>query len=165
MAALDDGKVEAFEAKEWLDLVDHFSMVDLYFLRQDGHRADHTDEPELVSQPRIDNEIFTRRNERALSVRIRSKVRAHDAEYAVDIIVDFASDADVHADQELVTEFVKRVAMMAAWPYIRGAVSDIGGRLRAEPLTLGILKPSDIEIGEPIPADPVTGEPLGVEGD
>jgi hypothetical protein len=157
----NDAVIEVEDTRHLLDLL---ALDDIYYLRLNVDRVNNSDDAEVADGPRLDHEIFSRHGDRNMSVRLRTTVEAVDAVYQVDVVTDYASMQPFVASESVRQDFIERVAIMAAWPYLRMAVSDLSSRMRAEQITLGLYRVGDINLGDPTPADPITGVPLEREG-
>jgi hypothetical protein len=139
----DSGAVSISSTKDLLDALD---LQDIYFL---ALRADRTssDNPDLLDGALVSHQVQDRRSETELHVRIESTVEAHDATYVVDLVTKYASEQAFAVDSDgVVRDFIERVAMMAAWPYIRQQVSELSSTFRGEHVLLPLLRPGDITL-------------------
>ncbi|MDN4641356.1 hypothetical protein QCD70_13950 [Agreia sp. PsM10] len=151
--------VEVSDTRHLLELM---SLDDIYYVNLSVERVSN-DDVDLDQGPRLSHDIFSRYHAKAMSVRLSTTVEAKDAVYHVDIVTDYESEVEVASSEDIRRDFIERVAIMAAWPYLRVAVADLSARMRTEQITLGLFKPGDITLGDSRPADPETG--LALEPD
>jgi hypothetical protein len=148
--------VQIEDTRQMLDLL---VLDDIYFLELSVARTDNSDDEDLDAGPRLDHEIFSRHEPTAMSVRLRTVVEAKDASYQIDVVTDYQSTVAFEAPDAVRRDFIERVALMAMWPYIRVAVSDLAARMRTEAITLGLFKVGDIQLGEVTETDPYEAVP------
>jgi len=144
------------DTRQMLDLME---LDDIYFLKLSVDRANNSDDSDLDSGPRLDHEIFSRHDPSAMSVRVRTVLEATDANYEIDVVADYRSATPFEASEEIRRDFIERVAIMAIWPYMRMAVSDLAARMKTEAITLGLFRVGDIQLGEVTEADPYEAVP------
>jgi hypothetical protein len=141
---------EIADTRELLELLE---LDDVYFLKLAVERTDNSADPDLEHGPRLEHELYLRHTDTSISVRMLTKVEAKDAVYSVDIVTDYEAETAFEAPEDIRRDFIERVAVMAAWPYLRVAVSDLCARMRTEQITLGLFRPGDIRLGDPTRPD------------
>lgn len=143
VAPVDDAPLRyVSDTRELLEILD---LDDVYFMKLSAERGVN-DDSELVEGPRLNHEIFTRPHMDGLGIRLASLVEAKDATYEVDIVTEYVSGEPLDIDPATLKDFVERVAIMAAWPYLRSAVNGLCAQMRAEQITLGLHRPGDLQI-------------------
>lgn len=80
--------------------------------------------------------------------RFRLQVTTADALYNVDVGAVFSLETACEIPSDIRNDFAERVGFMAAFPYIREAVSGLAARLRRQAPLFDLMRPGDLKITE-----------------
>ncbi|WP_429388892.1 hypothetical protein [Paenarthrobacter sp. TE4293] len=86
---------------------------------------------------------------RTLDVRFRVEVENHQATYEVELALRYETEIDYDHSRAVVEDFIERVAIMSAFPYVREAVSTTAAKLELDVPILGILRQGEFRLGQP----------------
>jgi hypothetical protein len=81
-------------------------------------------------------------------VRTRLELRGQDAEYVVDVATVYTLDEPATLTEAAQREFGAKVAVMAAYPYLRSGLFDMATRLRAALPVLGLLRQGQVVLDQ-----------------
>lgn len=81
-----------------------------------------------------------------VAARTRLEFRGQDAEYIVDVATIYTLSEPVTLTDKAQREFGAKVAVMAAYPYLRAGLFDLATRLRAALPVLGLLRQGQIAL-------------------
>lgn len=104
---------------------------------------------EAVGSASRDLEARVRVDERQLETRFTMTVEAPGARYVADIgtIYEFTTPVVLPLPSHVVGEFIGQVGIMAAFPYLREAVSGLAARLGAEIPVMGLIRRGELAFG------------------
>lgn len=104
---------------------------------------------ESVGSASRDLDARVRVDERQLETRFTMTVEAPGARYLADIgtIYEFTTPVVLPLPTHVVEDFVGHVGIMAAFPYLREAVSSLAARLGAEIPVLGLIRRGEMTFG------------------
>lgn len=126
------------------DLVEIANLADVYFLEIAAKRAYR--DAELDSDSGIEAmlrnlNIATRvMEDEAFEARFRILIEAPQADIVVDVVTTYALNEPAVLLEAVTQEFVQRVAIMAAWPFIRSQVFLLASQLGIEVPVLPLIK-------------------------
>jgi hypothetical protein len=86
--------------------------------------------------------------------RITMTVHTPKARLAADIGVAYTFSEPLAVPQEIVAEFVEKVAVMAVFPFLRESVFTTATRLGVAPPVIGLLRAGDFHVEAPAATDP-----------
>jgi len=75
---------------------------------------------------------------------------------AVAVVYERGSDEEIPEDVRV--EFLEKVAIMAAYPYLRAEVQELAAGLRAGNVTLGVLRQGEFRVEPRVEAAPLVDE-------
>ncbi|MGF1645984.1 MAG: hypothetical protein ACFCVF_03550 [Kineosporiaceae bacterium] len=79
-----------------------------------------------------------------VAVRSRLELRAEDAEYVVDVVTVYSLSRPATLTDAAARDFAAKVAIMAAYPYLRSGLHDLATRLRVPVPVLGLLRQGQV---------------------
>lgn len=83
-----------------------------------------------------------------VAVRTRLELRWQDAEYTVDVATMYTLSEAATLTDDAQREFGAKVAVMAAYPYLRSGLFDMATRLRAALPVLGLLRQGQVVLDQ-----------------
>lgn len=86
---------------------------------------------------------------RELETWFRVTIESEQFTIVAAVAVLYTRDGDDDIDPALRTEFIERVSVMTAYPYLRALVQRLASELRIGNLTLGVLRPGEFRVQEP----------------
>lgn len=86
-----------------------------------------------------------------LEVRLRGSLDRLDVEITADVSCIFTAGEPFKTSTAVRTEFAEKVGVMAVYPYLREAVSDVALRLGAPVPLLSLLRPGQVKLGAQAP--------------
>lgn len=122
------------------ELLDLAELTDIVFYETGGRRN-----PDLEESP-LSIQIALRREELGLEVRCRATVSGAGGEYVADASAVFTFQKPVEATDEVITEFVERVGVMAVYPYLRESITQSSAKLGLERPVLRLLRSGDVHL-------------------
>ena len=126
------------------DLLEYIDLQDIFFVELNATKRLGESDEELNIAPTETNRVLQRVTDTEIDVRSINDVETGDAKYHVDVVVRYGLTEPLELTPEANQEFVERVAIMAAWPYVREAMADLSRKIRATPVTLGMLKDGQV---------------------
>jgi hypothetical protein len=87
-----------------------------------------------------DLQVLVRGGDDSLETRVRMQVLTEEAELLADVGATYSFSEPLELPQEVVAEFVERVGVMAAFPYLREAIHTTATRLGVNVPVLGLLR-------------------------
>ncbi len=81
-----------------------------------------------------------------LETRVRIDITLADADISAEVAVLYRFAEELTVPEAVVTEFVERVSVMAAFPYVRESVSTTASRLGVAPPVLGMLRAGEFQV-------------------
>lgn len=127
------------------DIHELISIVDLAGIRFDevsARRLEEDAEPEQGFEMGVENQ----RSSGHLGVRFRLSSTNDGTEYVVVVATRYVLEEPVEVDEEVMVEFVERVAVMAAYPFLREATATLAARLEVDVPMLGLLKAGEFKL-------------------
>jgi len=125
------------------DLSKTIELIDVWPYEVSAKRkGEPTEPPSLETLNDTDAELvvqFSRDDDR-LIIRLRLPVDTSDAEFLADIGVVYELPTDIQVEPAVIAEFVSKVAVFAAYPFVREAIFGMATRLRVTPPVLGIIR-------------------------
>lgn len=82
----------------------------------------------------------------SLVVRFRMTVTHPQADYVAEVGTYFTLSEPVEFSTDIVVEFIERVAVMAAYPFLREAIATMAARLEVDVPMLGLLKAGQFQL-------------------
>jgi len=105
------------------------------------HASDATVE-EGVRPP----QVMVRKSELEIETRMRMVVETDVAVFTADISATYTLAEPAHVPDEVVTDFLERVGLMAVYPYAREAIHTSASRLAVDAPVLGLLRTGSVRI-------------------
>ncbi len=94
--------------------------------------------------------IGFREDRRAFRIGISTELEVTDGEVAIEVIAEYELEqilVDEFSD-DVMLDFVNRVAVMTLAPYIREAIASVTQRVFGSALTMPVIRPGDINFGQ-----------------
>lgn len=142
------------------ELVDATSLLSISFLEISAKRADENastapvpDDDGFLVEPEFTLQIGRAGNENKFRVRVSTEIASEPGLVTVDAAAEYALDGLTLSEisEELMLEFVNRVATFALIPYIRQALADITLRVFESPLTMPLYRQGHLEFSKQEP--------------
>ena len=147
----DQGPGEQLAIESLPQLVDHLEVIGVRFLELSGRRV--WDRPKGFGTE-SDISLSVRKRPSSLGVRFKMEVEHRKADYAVEVEARFRADQPLDYSEELAAQFIERVAIMTAFPFLREAVATLAARLAVSVPVLGLIRAGQFQITPPEPSDP-----------
>src|SRR5665648_845067 len=139
------------DARPVADIHELLALAELVGVRHyevAGRRSlEAEDRPESIEAAEQDAVLSVRRHEDELEIRFRMVVVTPDADLVADVSVVYALLSHFDVSRPLTEEFVERVAVMAAFPFLRGSIFTTATRLGATAPVLGLLRAGQFRVG------------------
>ncbi len=138
-------KVETVE-----ELVGLVELVALRTFEISGRRDESDGETGEDADPEVPYAINLRESHDSdgIETRFRITVNASGAELVAEVGVAYSFDQPLEVAPRAIRDFLVRVAVMAAYPFLREAVATTAARMEIPVPVLGLLKPGMIDLGE-----------------
>lgn len=135
------------DVRELLALTDLSDIVFYQVAAQRKDEADQAAEPEEShGGEELPVQVFARHDATHIEVRVRAAADGPSALYVVDVGARFTLQRPVEVSPSAMKEFVERVGVMAAFPYVREGVHDLASKLRAPAPLLGLLRAGAVQL-------------------
>lgn len=144
---MSEGPRIVTSARELLDLT---RLADIVWYELSGRRLS---EDEIASAEDTSSagddvplQVLARSSDEQIEVRVRTSAHSASARFSVDVgaLFDLAEPVAVEAD--VMKEFVQRVGVMAAYPFVREGLFSVAARMRVEAPLLQLLQSSGINL-------------------
>lgn len=137
---------EADETPLQVDSVDELvaiaELVDIVFFEVAGKRSASSPAEDSDDSPDID--ISVRTSSTGIDVRCVCRVSGGGGEYVCDAAARYDFGRPVEIRDPVLPEFVRRVGVMAVYPYLRESITASAAKLRLPPPLLRLLRPVDV---------------------
>lgn len=135
------------------ELLQHAELRGVQFLQVAGRLKENaTDEDTAETDVRI--QVAESREDDRIEVRFLVTVSHQKAEFVVEVATRYSYDQPLDVSDEVVREFIEKVAIMAAYPFVREGVATTSARLELDPPILGLLRQGEFQLGEPSGSSP-----------
>lgn len=139
-------EVDARYIDQIADLVDVTELVDVHPERMSAERLSHAGKDDDAPDASPTLAVFQRLTQDELEVRPVLTVQTPQARFLIDLALTYKHSEPVEIAEDVVGEFLHRVAMMNAWPYLREAVQASAARLHVTPPVLGLLRAGQFHV-------------------
>lgn len=146
----------ALPSPDIYELVSSIDLVGIKFLHISAQAKENP--PEDESTVELGMKIQESHGEDTLEVRFRVQVDHSEANYEVELASRYASKDRFEFSEEVLRDFIERVAIMAVFPYIREAISSMAARLELEVPILGMLRQGEFKLGTPKNRNPESAQ-------
>lgn len=133
------------------ELVSNVELIGVKYLQISGQAKPQEEEPrpetEDISSADVHFSVQESHGPAAIEVRFKVHVDHPQAQYDVELATRYASQVEYDLEQDVVRDFIEKVAVMAAFPYVREAISSMAARLELEVPILGVLRQGEFSLG------------------
>lgn len=91
-------------------------------------------------------QVMVRKSELEIETRMRMVVETDVAAFTADISATYTLSEPANVPDEVVTDFLERVGLMAVYPYAREAIHTSASRLAVDAPILGLLRTGSVRI-------------------
>lgn len=131
-----------------LDIHDLVKGIELVGIKYRGIGGDIRVPDTALTETEVQIDVQEQHDEEHLEVRFLAKIETQEAEYRCQVSTHYVGlDFTVYS-QAVITDFIERVAVMAAFPYIREAVASTAARLELDVPMLGILRLGEFHVAQ-----------------
>lgn len=128
------------------DLLDVTTLADINYYQLVGERfSDDAPESTETDGP-APIQVLARSDDEHVEVRLRVEVRSADARFMADVGAAFELRERVEIPADVMQDFVERVGIMAAYPFVREAVHSLASRMRVEAPLLQLLQGNALKL-------------------
>lgn len=139
MTSSKSKKLEAQSAAHLLELVE---LADIVIYEVHGVRRDSADENNVVIS------VQERHDEKFIEPRFRMIVTDSNAQYTADVATRYVLTRPIELPRPVLREFIERVAIMAAFPFIRESIATTAARMELGVPVLGLLRAGSFTLDE-----------------
>lgn len=143
------------------ELVENVELVGVRFLEVSGRAKPEPEEDD--KEPIVDIKVQEAHGTDNIGVRFRIEVDHPQAIYQVEIGLSYKTQVEYEHARAVLENFIERVAIMTAFPYLREAVSTTAAKLELDVPILGILRQGDFSLGQPSEDVTESDGPLATE--
>lgn len=129
------------------ELLDFINLTDVRYYEVSARRVD--DPEDRPDEPQPTMELMEHHDDQKLIARFRMTVATRAADLKADLAVHYAISEPLHLTPPVVAEFLEKVAVMAAYPYLRESIATSAVRLGIDVPTLGLMKQGDLQVELP----------------
>lgn len=122
------------------DMTANVELQDVFWVGQSAVHKLGELKPSPDAKTTQSNQVLVRDTLQDYSVRVKTHVDAPDAEYHLDLVVLFKKLREATVPSAVSKEFTERVALFTAWPFLRQALQDQSHTIRADRVTLKLLR-------------------------
>ena len=129
------------------ELVPFLNLVALRQYEISGKRTEATPmeksesaDLESLTEPQMDVQIMENHNEQHIETRFRATVDNGVGVFLTDIGLLYNFSEPIDLEQVAINNFIERIAIMAAWPFIREGVATTAARMELPVPVLGLMK-------------------------
>lgn len=137
-ATLASKAARAIETVE--ELVAHIDLVGVRTYEVSGKRAEPVEVDARPTEANMSIQVLENHGPEQIETRFRATVEGRDGDFAVDLGVLYRFDEPLELSRDAIEGLLERVAIMAAWPFIREAVATTAARMELEVPLLGLMK-------------------------
>ena len=91
-------------------------------------------------------QVLARSSDEQVEVRVRTTAQSSSARFSVDVGAIFDLAMPVEVDADAMKEFVQRVGVMAAYPFVREGLFSVAARMRVEAPLLQLLQANTMNL-------------------
>lgn len=124
------------------DLVGLADLVGVRWYEVSGRRTEDGDPAaELPERTDLDLVVLEHHSPVQLEARFKATATGPVADFTVDFSILYRFDEAIDPSTAVVQDFLEKVAVMAAWPFLREAVATTAARMELPVPVLGLMKP------------------------
>ena len=123
-------------------LLDFVELTGIVIYELQGVRREGKDEAE------VEISVEERHDANSLEARFRMVVSDSLATYTADVGTRYQTSQPVELSKPVVKEFIERVAIMAAYPFIRESIATTAARMQLAVPVLGLLRSGSFSLDE-----------------
>lgn len=97
-------------------------------------------EVKVLTEPQMDVQIMENHNDQHIETRFRATVDNGVGVFLIDIGLLYNFSEPIDLGQTAINSFIERIAIMAAWPFIREGVATTAARMELPVPVLGLMK-------------------------
>lgn len=107
--------------------------------------------PVLLLEPKMDIQIMENHNEEHIESRFRATVDNGLGVFLIDVGLMYKFSEPIDLGQTAIHSFIEKVAIMAAWPFIREGIATTAARMELPVPVLGLMKQgqASVQLAEP----------------
>ncbi|MBJ7451749.1 MAG: hypothetical protein JHC71_06640 [Blastococcus sp.] len=133
-------------ARELLEIT---TLHDIVWYELSGRRL--TDDevaaaPEPAGEEDAPLQVMARSSDEEIEVRVRTTTQSPSAVFSVDVGALFSLATPVDIDPDAMKDFVQRVGVMAAYPFVREGLFSVAARMRVEAPLLQLLQSNTMNL-------------------
>lgn len=130
------------------ELVQLVELVGLRTYELSGKRTEPAPitEPSEPAEPQMSMQIMENHAPDRIETRFRATVEAADGDFVADVSVQYKFDEPLALSPEAIEGFLERVAIMAAWPFIREGVATTAARMEMTVPVMGLMKQGGFKV-------------------
>jgi len=136
------------------DLIEFINLTGVHTYEVSGRRAEPNGDADTAPEP-IALEIREQHDDSRIVARFRATMKAGGCHLVADIGAKYEFSEQLSLSQPAIERFLERVAVMAAWPFIRETLASTAARMEIPVPLLGLIKQGDLHIGPSVEADDV----------
>ena len=123
-------------------LLDFVELTDIVIYELHGVRQEGQDEAQ------IEISVEERHDATSIEPRFRMVVTDSFATYTADVGTRYQANQPLELPKPVVKEFIERVAIMAAYPFIRESIATTAARMQLAVPVLGLLRSGSFSLDE-----------------
>lgn len=134
------------------ELAELAQLSNVLFYQVSGERIeeDELDSADGGEAPTADQdaplEVLVRHDAEQIQVRVRCQAFSRQARLVADVAAEFKLPEPVSVDPDVLREFVERVGVMAAYPFVREGLHSTASKLRVRAPLLQLLRADQIRL-------------------
>lgn len=128
-----------------VELLSYVDLTDIAHYEVSGVRRQS--DPEEGFEPGVrDPQVMVRNQDGKLETRVRLAVETNEARLVADIAAIYALTEPLELPDDVTSEFLERVGIMAVYPYLRAAIHGSAAQIGVDAPVLGLLRSGSIAV-------------------
>lgn len=128
-----------------VELLGYVELTDITHYEVSGVRRQTKVEDDFEAGAR-DPQVMVRSEDGKLETRVRLTFESVDARLVADIAAIYTLSEPLEIDEDVISEFLERVGIMAVYPYLRAALHGSAAQIGVDAPVLGLFRPSSLRV-------------------
>lgn len=138
------------------DLVGLAELVGVRWYEVSGRRAeDGVPSADLPEGTTLNLAVLEHHSPEELEARFKATATGPEADFSVDFAILYRFGEDIDPSDAVVQDFLEKVAVMAAWPFLREAVATTAARMALPVPVLGLMKQGGFSLDDSFGMDEI----------
>ncbi len=113
---------------------------------EDAEAAAEPAEAPLTEEADVPMQVLLRHTAQLIEVRVRVQAESPQARYVADFGARFDVQRPVQVSEDVLHQFIERVGVMAAYPFVREGLFSVAAKMRMPPPMLKLLQANRVTL-------------------